>query len=192
MQLSFCSEYLSGYCVENGRVSLRDGSSGQDSKGRGSVPGGRDRDEATDRSERFPSRTLRFGATGGGEQGGFLGFSGWTETCGDQVRWFPVLFSEPPLLGTCFRLVLLSLFLLRTRDGRCNSLLLCGTLRLYVSPFIVAAGPIVETRRAGDAFSFLKAISRVSARAGTDAQVHLITKPCSSHHENVLTDCSCF
>lgn len=51
MQLPFCSEYVSGYCAENGEwpgVSLRDGSSGQDSKAQGSVPGGRDRNEATD------------------------------------------------------------------------------------------------------------------------------------------------
>lgn len=103
-------------CGEWPGMSLRDSSSGQDSKGWGSVPGGRDRNEATDQRG-FQAELPSFGATGGGAQGGFLGFSGWTETCRDQVRWFLVLFSEPPLLGTCFHLVLLFLFLLRNHAG---------------------------------------------------------------------------
>lgn len=103
------------------------------------------------------------------------------------------MFSEPPLLGTCFHLVLLSLFLLRNRGGYCNLLLLlCGTL--FIGPVVAAVGRATAEmrRRAGDVFNLLRAISRVSARAGIDAQGHPIAKPCASHHKNVLADRSRF
>lgn len=104
-------------CGEWPGVSVRDGSSGQDSKAQGSVPGGRDRNEATDqRGFQAELRDLVHQEVRSREASS-APLSGWTKTCRDRVRWLPVLFSEPPLLGTCFHLVLLSLFLLRNRDA---------------------------------------------------------------------------